>query len=457
MSHIYIEVCIDKESLMKTFFKGALLLVIAAFLSECLEFVINMVLARELGDEALGRYMSILPTIILIVVLASIELPISISKFIAEQDKKYHLNMLQHTLRFTLLFTIIFVLLVTVVLPFIPVFDRYHPMIRWLIILLIPIISLSSVARGYFMGSHRMGKIALSNFLRRAAQLILLVILFQWFNFEHDLAILIAICTLIGSELIVFLYLITAYFLQLNSLKKEPSENISGKTVRQQLLAVSIPTTGVRIFHAVTFAIKPFLIKAALLNSGLTEAVAMAQYGKLAGVAFTIGFFPAFIAHSLLIVLIPTVSEAYAKRDFIKLQTLLQKVMLFTFFYGLVAVTIFYVYAEPLTTLFFESSRAAGYLQLLCLYFLFHYFVMPMQAYLIGLGLVKDAFLHAVWATIISFALMYFLGSMEQLQMDGVIIGMNAGVVLLTLMHYVTICNKIGSTLLLRAPSHFKY
>lgn len=42
--------------------------------------------------------------------------------------------------------------------------------------------------------------------------------------------------------------------------------------------------------------------------------------------------------------------------------------------------------------------------------------------------------------------MMYVLGSQASLNMGGIIIGMNMGAVLLALMHYVTICKKIGIT-----------
>ncbi|QEY88308.1 Stage V sporulation protein B [Bacillus amyloliquefaciens] len=48
---------------MNRFVKGIILLSIAAFFAECLEFVVNMILARELGEHGMGLYMSILPTI----------------------------------------------------------------------------------------------------------------------------------------------------------------------------------------------------------------------------------------------------------------------------------------------------------------------------------------------------------------------------------------------------------
>ncbi|RXJ04274.1 polysaccharide biosynthesis protein [Anaerobacillus alkaliphilus] len=438
---------------MKLFYRGVILLAIAAFIGESLELVINIVLARELGETGLGLYMSILPTIMLIAVLASMELPISISKFVAEKDKRYHRSMLFQAIGIATVIALLFLVISLIVVPQIPVFDQYHPYVKLLVYILIPIISFSSVFRGYFMGSQQMGKIAISNFLRRALQLLLLVIVYQLFQFEHEVALLVALCTLIASEFVVFAYMATMFFIQLRSERLHDHASLDGATVRKGLMSVSLPMTGVRIFHSVTFAVKPFLIKYALVNAGLTEAMATAQFGKLAGVAFSIGFFPAFIAHSLLIVLIPTVAEAYAKQDYQKLQQLLIQVMKLTLGYGLPSVLIFYFFAEPLTGLFFKNSPAVVYLQLLVPYFLFHFFVIPLQAYLIGLGMVKDALLHAVWSTFISFLLMYFLGSNPSLQMHGIIIGMNTGVVLLTLMHYMTVCHKIGIPLTLRTPT----
>ncbi|WP_223702634.1 polysaccharide biosynthesis protein [Sutcliffiella deserti] len=442
---------------MNKFFKATLLLAIAAFLGESLEFIVNMVLAKQLGEAGMGLYMSVLPVIFLVVVIASLELPISISKFVAAKEEKYHKSMLIHATRLTIIFTVAVTFLAALIVPLIPVFEHYHPLVKWLILLMIPIISFSSIARGYFMGLQHMGKIAISNFLRKAVQLVLLVLVYHFFNFSIELAILIAICTLVLTELIVCLYLLYAYMLQYKQLKKQPSTAMKARVVRKNLLEVSIPTTGMRIFHAITHAIQPFLIKIALLQAGLSETIALEEFGLLAGVALTIGFFPGFIAHSLLIVLIPTVSAAHADHDYAKLRRLLQQVIALTFLYGIPVVMVFYHFAVPLTNIFYEYSKASIYLQLLWPYFLFHLFVIPLQAYMIGLGLIKDAFLHSIWSTIVSFILIFILGSMESLRMSGVILGMNTGIVLLTLMHYLTVCHKINVTLWLKQTKPLRH
>ncbi|MCM3594668.1 polysaccharide biosynthesis protein [Metabacillus idriensis] len=431
---------------MNSFFKGTLLLIVAAFFSECIEFFVNMILARELGEEGMGRYMSILPVIFLVAVLASFELPISISKYIAENKRVLHYSMLRHALQMTMIVTLAVLMASIILFSATSLLDGFHPIVKWLIIGLIPIASFSSIARGYFMGVQQMGKIAFSNFLRKAVQFSVLLLIFTIFRFDQN-ALLIALCAFIGSELIVFVYLISMFMIHMHALKYENNTFTTGKHARQKLLSVSLPTTGLRIFHAITNAVQPFLIQTALITAGFSTVAATEHFGMLTGVAMTIGFFPAFIAHSLMIMLIPNVSDSYAKQDTKTLRVLLQQSMSFTMLYGIPAVFIIYLFAEPLTSLFFSSDQAAFYLKLLWPYFLFHFFVIPMQAYLIGLGLVKDAFYHTVWSHIVSFGMMFLLGSQPSLQMAGIILGMNTGIVLLTLMHYVTICQKIGITL----------
>jgi stage V sporulation protein B len=437
-----------------TFYRGVLFLAASAFLGESIEFLVNMILVKELGKHGLGLYMSILPSIFLIVLLSSFELQVSISKFIAEKERRYHRSILHHALTIAIIFMSLLFLIAMATIPYVSVFDSYHPYTRWLVIILIPIISFTSVARGYFMGSHQMGKIALSNFLRKAFQLAVFIGIFRFFQFDTQTAVLIAIGTLIGSEVIVLLYLVCTFIIQYQHMKRLPFSNLNRRDVRKNLMSVSIPTTGLRLFAAFTTAIQPFLIKTALIRSGLTDIIATEQFGMLAGIAISIGFFPAFIAHSLLIVLIPTVSKAYSEKDYAALQKMLNHVIRITFLYGVPAVAIFYFFGSTLTSKFFHSTDAAVFLQMLWPFFLFHFFIIPTQAFLIGLGMLKDIFLQTIWSTAISYSIILYLGSLPEWRMQGVMIGMNTGAVLLSLMHYLTVCKKIRVSILTRDLIH---
>ncbi|MEC3606854.1 polysaccharide biosynthesis protein [Bacillus glycinifermentans] len=434
---------------MNRFVKGIILLSVAAFFAECLEFVINMILARELGEHGMGLYMSVLPSIFLVVVIASLELPVSISKFIAESNPKLHESMLKHAFRMTALCTAFSTAAAAVILPFIPIFDSYHPFIRGLVIGMIPTVAFTSIARGYFMGVQQMGKIATANALKKIFQLIGLFLFFQWYSFEIDTSVLISVFVLVASEVVVFVYLYSQFILVRRTAAKGQHVHLRRSDVLKRLLTVSIPTTGMRVFHAVTNAVEPFLVKGTLIAAGVSKTGAVDQFGMLSGVAMSIGFFPAFIAHSLMVVMIPSISESYAYRQYDRVIKRIKQAIFITLLYGIPSVMVMYHFAEPLTHLFFDSVKAAFYLKLLWPYFLFHFFVMPFQACLIGMGLVKDAFYHNVWASVVSFLMMYILGSMEELQMTGVILAMNTGMLLLTALHYVTICKELGVTLML--------
>ncbi|WRP07076.1 oligosaccharide flippase family protein [Rossellomorea aquimaris] len=434
---------------MSLFLRGTLVLVVTAFLGECLEFVINMILARELGEAGLGSYMSILPTVFLIVILSSMELPISLSKFFAEREEKYHRGMLHYAFRFAIITTCVLLILMVMIYAWTPLFEGYHPGIRWLILAVIPVVAFTSITRGYFMGIQKMGKIAVANFLRKGIQLFLLVSIYNFLSFGVNTSIFIALGTLIASEAVVFVYLIHAYVLEIRGKRKNSHSTLSTLEMRKSVLSVSVPTTVLRIFHALTHAVQPFLIKWALVLSGMGALEANEHFGMLAGIALTIGFFPSFIAFSMLIVLIPTVSEKVSSKDFDGILTHLKQVMCITLGYGVPAVFIYYLLGDYITETFFHSVASAYYLKLLWPYFLFHFLVFPLQAFLIGLGLVKDALLHTVWSSVFSFSLIYLLGS--RFGMEGVILGMNAGAVLITMLHYFTICRELETTLWLKS------
>ncbi|MEC1446333.1 polysaccharide biosynthesis protein [Bacillus haynesii] len=438
---------------MNRFVKGIVLLSLAAFFAECLEFVINMILARELGEHGMGLYMSVLPSIFLVVVIASLELPVSISKFIAESSPKLHESMLKHALRMTAVCTVFSTAAAVIILPFIPVFDSYHPLIRGLVIGMIPTVAFTSIARGYFMGVQQMGKIATANALKKIFQLLGLFLFFQWFSFELDTSLLISLFVLVASEVVVFVYLFSQFVLVRRAAQKGQQIHLRRNDVLKRLLTVSIPTTGLRVFHAVTNAVEPFLVKGTLLAAGVSRTSAIDQFGMLSGVAMTIGFFPAFIAHSLMVVMIPSISESYAYGQYERVIKRIKQAIFITLFYGIPSVMVMYHFAEPLTHLFFDSAKASFYLKMLWPYFLFHFFAMPFQACLIGMGLAKDAFYHNVWASVLSFLMMYVLGSMQTLQMTGIILAMNTGMILLTTLHYVTICKELGVTLFLTNKS----
>ncbi len=144
---------------LKVLYRSVFLLAGAAFLGECMEFIINLQLAQHLGEEGLGHYMSLLPIFFLIVIIASLELPISLSKFIAEKERSYHREALRHTIFYTVILTGFLLTFFIVLFTFFPIFSEYHSTIRWLFVVAIPITAFPLFVVVILWGFTKWGKL----------------------------------------------------------------------------------------------------------------------------------------------------------------------------------------------------------------------------------------------------------------------------------------------------------
>ena len=66
------------------FIKSTLILVIGGAINKALAMIIKIFLTRNIGDNGIGEYMSIMPTFNLFITLCTLSLPTSISKVISE-------------------------------------------------------------------------------------------------------------------------------------------------------------------------------------------------------------------------------------------------------------------------------------------------------------------------------------------------------------------------------------
>ncbi|WP_353626454.1 hypothetical protein [Bacillus sp. JCM 19041] len=118
-------------------------------------------------------------------------------------------------------------LIAVLVLPHLSVLNNYHTGVKWMLILLVPVITFSSVARGYLIGAQHTSKIAIANLLKRAAQLIGLLVVFNLFSLSSDLAIFMALLALKLSELLVLFYLVIVFIRKIGQTKKSLSAKTS--------------------------------------------------------------------------------------------------------------------------------------------------------------------------------------------------------------------------------------
>ena len=71
-----------KNKLIKT----TILLIIGGFITKLLSLIIKIILTRSISTETLGLYMTLTPTLMLIINLSQFGLPTAISKLVSEEN-----------------------------------------------------------------------------------------------------------------------------------------------------------------------------------------------------------------------------------------------------------------------------------------------------------------------------------------------------------------------------------
>ncbi len=173
---------------MSKFLKGTMILMAAGLLTRLLGFINRIVIARMIGEEGVGLYMMVFPTLILAVTLTQMGLPIAISKAVAEaeakRDQRKVKKILAVSLAITVSLSLIFTPAIILAAPFLSktLFTdprTYYPLVA--IAPIIPIIAISSVIRGYFQGKQNMKPAAVSQVLEQLVRITLIAVLAKTF------------------------------------------------------------------------------------------------------------------------------------------------------------------------------------------------------------------------------------------------------------------------------------
>src|SRR5699024_166336 len=72
----------------QSFLYGTMILIAASMITRFIGFLNRMITARLMGEEGIGLYMLVMPTLFLLLTLAQIGLPLAIAKNVAEADAK---------------------------------------------------------------------------------------------------------------------------------------------------------------------------------------------------------------------------------------------------------------------------------------------------------------------------------------------------------------------------------
>ncbi|SMO38576.1 stage V sporulation protein B [Melghirimyces algeriensis] len=448
----------------QTFIHGTLVLVGAGFITKVLGFVYRIALSRLIGDEGMGLFQMAFPILIFFIGLTTFGLPVAISKLVSEAEAKKDEQRIRSILIVSVLIVTIsslfFTLLILVTAPVIArtlLTDERAVYSLIGIAPILPIVAISSIFRGYFQGRQHMSPYAFSQVIEQIVRIFTVLLLARYlYPFGVEYAAAGAMVGVVIGEFAGMLYLLHSYKKDPKRppIRFHPGEALHLKqwrrfrTTMARLIRIAFPVTASRMVGSLSYAVEPIVVSQSLALAGISVAASTAMYGQLEGMAIPLLFFPAFITYALSTSLVPAISEAAAKKQYRMVEHRLNQAMRLALVVGGPCAAVLFVLALPLTDLLYHNTSVSRLLQIMAPFAVFLYLQGPLSAVLQGLDKAKDAMRNSIFGAVIKTALIFILGSRPTLGIDGVVIAINCGIVIVTVFHFISVIRYISFTLM---------
>ncbi|OMD90176.1 stage V sporulation protein B [Paenibacillus odorifer] len=439
----------------QSFIRGTFILTVSSFFTKGLGFLNGVLLARFLGAEGVGLLMIAHPLLPLFITLTELGLPVAISKLVSEAEVKQDEARVKRILTVSLSITGTLSIILTLVALFgskwiasIFLADQraYYAMVA--ITPIIPIIAMSAVLKGYFRGKQNMNPLAFSDIIENLAQIIVIIgVVNVLLPYGIAYAAAGAMAASVVGEGFGLLYLFAVFkWANRGKIKtfSPPTSRISlkGDSTLRDLLRIGLPMTGSGFIHSLYHAFLPLLITKSLVLFGVGVEMATKQFGLLAGYALPMLFLPSFFTQSLSTALIPAISEASVSNNSKLMHNRMDMAMRSALIVGFPCTIILYLWAVPLTTMIYHSPEAGELLKLIAPLFFLYYFGAPLQAILLGLGKASTVMWNHILTNVFEVIAIFVLGS--NIGIEGVAMGFGLGLLLLTLLNFLSVAGTIG-------------
>ncbi len=368
------------------FLASTLVLILGGFITKFLGFVIRIIYTRIILEEGVALYSLITPTYSLLITVATLALPLAISKLVAEQKCRS----IKIVCSSVLIICIVNVLFMGIMF-FSSKFISYHLLKNektyYLLLactLTLPFISISSIVKGYFFGKQRMVPYVVSNALEQVVRLFLIVCFLPYFISKGVVVgvssfLLLNIVSEISSVLVFFLFLPKKVLITKKDLKPDLH------TVKD-VLSVSIPTVSSRFIGNIGFFFEPILLTNILLFVGYSSDFILMEYGAYNAYSIALLTMPSFFVGAVSNALVPEISKFFNQRKFGVVKRRFYQGLIFSGILGLFFTLPIYFFRENLLLLLYKTTSGADYIKVLAPFFVLFYLEAPLISTLQGLG-----------------------------------------------------------------------
>ena len=383
------------------FIKSTVILIIGGVITKILGFINRIIYTRIVGTEVIGLYSLVMPTYSLLITIATLALPTTISKLIAENRG----NNLKIVSTSTILILVInfFVVLIMLLFSKTIAINFLHEERCYLLLiamsLTFPIISISSIIKGYFYGLQNMIPNVVSNIVEEIVRGILICLVVPPLMVKSEI--------LASASLFVISFVeeVVSIFINLLFIPKHIKINkynlIPDKYTLKNILSISIPNVSSRIIGNIGYFLEPIILKNLLLFSGYSNEYILIEYGAYNAYTITILTVPSFFITAISCALIPEISKHYLEKNNKILLKRLKEAIIFGLLIGITYSVILMFFGENILYAIYKTKEILNYIKILAPIFPLFYIEAILISFLQAINKAKTTMKITIYGVII--------------------------------------------------------
>lgn len=338
---------------MKPIAKAVVTLTAFTVAERTLGFIFKIYLSREIGAVGMGVYSVALSFFFAVLTLITSGIPLVVSKMTAK-DGRSSGGVCSAALILELMLSLLLCALVLIFKkPIGALFAERESMT--LVMIMLPALVFSGVYsafRGVLWGEKKFAAVSIVELIEQIARIAACVILFALFSDKNKAVAFSMTCACLVSAVACALF----YFCGKRKLARP---NAHFKPLFSSALPITLSRTTSSVNNYVIAVAVPFL----LMSTGLNSEQSMYIFGSCVGMALPLLYLPITVVGSLAFAMIPTLSQAYAEKDYTNMRRQIENALCFSILVATIVFPVYCALGDDLGTIIYDNTDAGVFLR----------------------------------------------------------------------------------------------
>lgn len=386
----------------KVFILNCIILTITAFVIRTINIKFNVYISNIIGFEGMGIYQILMSIYFFMITLSSSGINLAITRIVAEDLSCNNIAGIKKTTKKCIFFSFCLgIVFVTIMFFFsksiatVFLHDKVSYKILNIMAVSLPFIAMSSAINGYFLAVRRVIKNAATQIFEQIIKILLITFFINLvlpYNFKYSCLSLVlgsCIAEILSFSMLYILYLLDKrrYNISKNKLNKKGNKKgnkkeennlnklsniqinncsvLSNCNYNKRILNIAIPIAFTSCIRSGLSTFEQLIIPSRLAKSGLSFDLALAKYGMITTMTLPILLFPNFLIYSFSSLLIPEISNHFARKNYTQIKNIINYIFKIIFIFSTCSFGIFFTFSNELSLVIYNNLEIGTFLKIL--------------------------------------------------------------------------------------------